>query len=618
MIVSTRPLIDCCPVVPAAMEGRQMVQWDKDSCADAGFLKIDLLGPGDALRRRALRGGGRPQQAGERIDLSRIPFDDQETYRAIRAADTVGVFQIESRAQMQSLLRTRPRNLDDLTIQVAIVRPGPIQGGAVNPYIERLQRLREDPSYEIPYDHPALEPVLRETLGTIIFQDQVMQVAEALRGLHARGGRRVAPGDEPQALAARCSGATANVSSRGRCSHSGATAACAEQVWQMVAGFAGFGFPKAHSAAFGLLAYQSTWLRRPLRARVPMRAAQRAADGLLRPRQPRPRGREPGHRDPAGWTSTPPRCAARCRTAPCGSASATSRTCAETEMRELVAERERGGPLPHASPSSPPARGAGAVTLEQLAWSGACDELIDAIHGRRRRDARPAGRRTHGAVAARARRARGATGRRAKGAAAGAAAASCRRRRALRWLGRWQRLIADYSTSGVTVGDHAMAVLRERLTAPMLVTSAQLDAVAQRLRGVDGRTGDRRQRPGTANGTMFLLFEDEFGTVNLIVPREVYERHRHLARAEPLLLARGRVERSEGVVNLLVRELVELERFIAGGVEGEEREAALARVHQLPAPGQASGAGEDEAAEVGSSMRAVAPPIQSFAMGRRR
>ena len=158
-----------------------MVQWDKDSCADAGFLKIDLLGLGMlSAVERCVEEIARVR--GERIDLSRIPFDDQQTFRAIRAADTVGVFQIESRAQMQSLLRTRPMNLEDLTIQVAIVRPGPIQGGAVNPYIERRRRLREDPGYEIPYEHPALEPVLRETLGTIIFQDQVMQVAEAFAG----------------------------------------------------------------------------------------------------------------------------------------------------------------------------------------------------------------------------------------------------------------------------------------------------------------------------------------------------------------------------------------------------------------------------------------------------
>src|SRR5215204_5440964 len=176
MIVSTRPLIDCCPVLPAAMEGRQLCQWDKDSCADAGFLKIDLLGLGMlSAVERCVESIARTR--GERVDLSRIPFDDKETYAAIQDADTMGVFQIESRAQMQSLHRTRPQTLDDLTIQVAIVRPGPILGGAVNPYIERLQRLREDPDYVVPYEHPSLEPVLGDTLGTIIFQDQVIECA---------------------------------------------------------------------------------------------------------------------------------------------------------------------------------------------------------------------------------------------------------------------------------------------------------------------------------------------------------------------------------------------------------------------------------------------------------
>src|SRR5207245_181581 len=112
---------------------------------------------------------------GERIDLSRIPYNDPDTYECIQNADTTGVFQIESRAQMQSLRRTRPENLQDLTIQVAIVRPGPIQGGAVNPYIARRQRLREDPDFRVPYEHPSLESVLQETLGGIIFQDQVLE-----------------------------------------------------------------------------------------------------------------------------------------------------------------------------------------------------------------------------------------------------------------------------------------------------------------------------------------------------------------------------------------------------------------------------------------------------------
>src|SRR5262249_25495024 len=133
------------------------------------------------------------KRRGERIDLSRIPFDDKETFGAIQRAETTGVFQIESRAQMASLLRTLPKNLDDLTIQVAIVRPGPIQGGAVNPYIQRLQRLRADPSFKVPYEHPSLEAPLKDTLGTIIFQDQVIEVAMAFAGFspgEAEGLRR--------------------------------------------------------------------------------------------------------------------------------------------------------------------------------------------------------------------------------------------------------------------------------------------------------------------------------------------------------------------------------------------------------------------------------------------
>src|SRR5204863_4267280 len=166
MIVSTRPLVDCCPIVPAAFtagaggwapnhEGRQIVQWDKDSCSDARFLKIDLLGLGMlSAVERCVELVARTR--GERIDLSTIAYDDAATYECIQEADTTGVFQIESRAQMQSLRRTRPETLQDITIQVAIVRPGPIQGGAVNPYIERRQRMRVDPDYEVPYEHPSL------------------------------------------------------------------------------------------------------------------------------------------------------------------------------------------------------------------------------------------------------------------------------------------------------------------------------------------------------------------------------------------------------------------------------------------------------------------------------
>jgi error-prone DNA polymerase len=192
MVISSRPLVELVPVQPAAMAGRQMCQWDKDSCADAGFLKIDLLGLGmlsaveDCVDQIA-RLQGKP------IDLSRIPLDDKAVYDDIQRADTIGDFQIESRAQMQSLLRTRPENIDDLTVQVALVRPGPIQGKAVHPYIEHRQRLREDPAFVPPVDHPLLADCLRSTLGVVVFQDQVLEVAIALAGFsvgEAEGLRR--------------------------------------------------------------------------------------------------------------------------------------------------------------------------------------------------------------------------------------------------------------------------------------------------------------------------------------------------------------------------------------------------------------------------------------------
>jgi error-prone DNA polymerase len=180
----------------------------------------------------------------------------------------------------------------------------------------------------------------------------------------------------------------------------------------------------------------------------------------------------------------------------------------------------------------------------------------------------------------------------------------------LRSLDRWERLLADYSTSGVTAADHVMAVLRPRFSIPMLSTSAQLTRMPDGCSVAVAGMVIARQRPGTAKGTMFLLFEDEWGTVNLIVPGAVYERHRPLARAEPLLLAHGRLERAAGVVNVLVRELSPLERYVVQ----ETHEGAS--VSQLPSAAAADE--HDEGVQMGADLRAVAPPVQSFASGRRR
>ena len=488
----------------------------------------------------------------------------------------------------------------------------------------------------MPYPHPSLRPVLQSTLGTVIFQDQVMEVAQAFAGFSAREAdglrRAMSRKRSHEALQSHRERFIA-----GARHHVGADLATAQRVWEMVEGFAGFGFPKAHGAAFGLLAYQSTWLRVHYGAEFLCALLNEQPMGFYAPdtlvHEAEVRGipvlgldvnasgvgctvEDGGVRLGLGYV----------------------KGVRADEVRELVAERERVGPFRDLGDLA--ARcGAGRPTLEQLAWSGACDGLVDV--------SADAISRTPGTAMAGAPGVAGGMGERA-----GAPGADARRRLALWQLGiaapgravgeegtqlalplglpeaprlrpltRWQRLIADYATAGVTVGDHVMAALRPRLAGQMLATSPQLARLPQGSAVTVAGLVIARQRPGTAKGTMFLLFEDEWGHINLVVPRAVYERHRPLARAEPLLLARGRLERSAvehvagmeevpPVVNVLVRELAPLERFLAPAAG--EQASAQAQVHRLcPDPA------EQDAAEVGAGLRAVAPAVQSFAAGRR-
>ncbi|HEX2397958.1 MAG TPA: DNA polymerase III subunit alpha [Solirubrobacteraceae bacterium] len=596
MIVSTRPLIDCCPVVPAAMEGRQIAQWDKDSCADAGFLKIDLLGLGMlSAVERCVEEIARSR--GERIDLSRIPYDDPETYAAIQRADTVGVFQIESRAQMQSLRRTRPESLDDLTIQVAIVRPGPIQGGAVNPYVERRQRLRDEPGFEVPYEHPSLEPILRDTLGTIIFQDQVLEVAIAFAGFaigQAESLRR--------AMSRKRSEAAIEVHHRdfveGAIDRHGVDEATAERVWRMVMGFAGFGFPKAHGAAFGLLAYQSTWLRvhygpeflcsllneQPMGFYPPdalVHEAQRRGIEVLGPDIDRSQ--------------------AECTIE--GSAVRIGlgyvRGVRAGDVAALVAARSerpdgRFGSLSGVAAATGFAGGdasAGRAALERLAWAGACDRLAG---GSRRVALWRLG------VAA--------PGRRAAAGTQLAMPLDLPPAPALRELGEWEAMLADYASTGMTLGGHPLALLQESLPAGT-VSSRELAGTPHGARVRVGGLVVARQRPATANGVVFLLLEDQHGTINLIVSPPVYERHRMTVRAEPLVLAEGRFERQPGgATSVVVEALRPLDP--PGG--------RLADVRQLEVPDRDPEREASDERAAGADFRAVAPAVMSFASGRRR
>jgi error-prone DNA polymerase len=553
MVISSRPLVELVPVQPAAMEGRQICQWDKDSCADAGFLKIDLLGLGmlsaveDCVDRIA-------RLRGEPIDLSRIPLDDRAVYEEIQQADTVGDFQIESRAQMQSLLRTRPENLDDLTIQVALVRPGPIQGGAVHPYIERRQRLREDPSFVPPVDHPSLTEPLRETLGVVVFQDQVLEVAMALAGFtvgEAEGLRRaMSRKRSEEAIEALRPLFVEGALGRG------VDEELANRVYDKLVGFSGFGFPKSHSAAFALLAYQSAWLRHHYPVEFLCALLNAQPMGFYPPaslvRDGQRRGVEVRPPDVNLSSAT---CAIEDGAVRIGLGYVRS---VGEEEAEAVAVGQPYADVADLARRAPVNRAA----LEALVASGTCDRF-----GPRRELLWRVG------VVPRPQNAGGGNRQLTLPLEPTAPVPE------LQPQTEWEEMLADYGMTDLSVGPHPLELLRPHLPVATLSSRELRDHPATTV-AVAGMAV-ARQRPATANGVVFMLLEDEFGQVNLIVPPPVYERFRALVRGEPLILARGKLERSGRNLNVLVstmESLGPLAREIAGEAEVQ---SALPRAHHF-------------------------------------
>jgi error-prone DNA polymerase len=588
MVIATRPLIDCCPVVPARMAERQMVQWDKDSCADAGFLKIDVLGLGmlSALERCVELIA---QTRQERIDLSRIPFDDHETFEMIQRADTTGVFQIESRAQMGSLRRTRPANLQDLTVQVALVRPGPIVGGAVNPYIERRQALLRDPTFQVSYLHQSLEEPLAETLGTIIFQDQVIDVARAFAGFTAREAEGLRRAMSRKRSAEAMDEHRQQFIEGARRTHPDVVEHLAGQVWQMVAGFAGFGFPKSHGAAFGLLAYQSTWLRVHYPREFLCALLNEQPMGFYPPdsliHEAQRRGIEilaPGVNDSDAECTVTAHGAIRVGLS-------YIKGVHKEDISRLIASRVQAGAFRDLGDFAARA-GIGTATLERLAWSGACDALAGGGSHARRAALWQLGLATPAQITP-----------------AGEQLAldlPLVQAPSLPALGDWEKMIADYSTTGISVEQHPLQLLRARLTELRAISTAGLASTPHGTSVSIGGLVIARQRPGTAKGIIFLLLEDEHGTLNVIVPPALYEQRRLEIRTEPLIIVTGRLERhagAGGAVNLLATSIERL-----APVTGQ-----TARVQPLrPAsPEPATPAGD---------FNAAAPAVTSFAQGRRR
>jgi error-prone DNA polymerase len=547
MVICDRPVGEVCPVEWARMPGRSVLQWDKDDCAYAGLVKFDLLGLGMLT---ALRDCFDLVAAhhGVRWSLHTIPQEDPGVYDMLCEADTVGVFQVESRAQMATLPRLRPRKFYDLVVEVALIRPGPIQGGSVHPY---MRRRHGDEPPDIP--HESMRAALGKTLGVPLFQEQMMQLAIDCAGFSPAEADRLR-----QAMSSK-RGPERIEELRGRMltgmAARGIGEDLAEDIYAKVLAFSSYGFPESHAISFAYLVYASAWLK----CYYP--AAFTAA--LLRA-QPM------GFYSPASLIGDVRRHGVEIRGVDVNASAA--RAALESSMRYApgaqpsVREADRP-PVDQAPSGGRPVPGQPAIRLGLASVRNLGTEPAEAIaRGQPYADLADFARRT--ALPARALEALATAGafgcfgmsRRTALWAAGAAATIRPGQLPgttpglaappLPAMTATEETLADLWATG-TYGTHPVAHLRRLLAGRGVIEAAALKTARPgavvRVAGLV----THRQQPGTAHGVVFLSLEDETGMANVICPPWVWERHRRLAMDAAALLVRGRVERQEGAVSLL-------------------------------------------------------------------
>jgi error-prone DNA polymerase len=588
MVLTDRPVGEVCPIEHARMDGRTVLQWDKDDCAWMGLVKFDLLGLG-MLAALQYSFDLAAEHCGERWDLQSMPKEEQGVYDQLCRADTVGVFQVESRAQMGMLPRLQPRRFYDLVIQIAMVRPGPIQGGAVHPYIRR--RTGAEP---ITYLHPDLEPVLKRTLGVPLFQEQLMQMAMVVGGCtgedadllrRAMGSKR---GQEKiESLKAKLYEGMAT---------NGITGEDADTIYLKIQAFANFGFAESHSISFALIVYASAWMRlhypaaflaallraQPMGFYSPQslvadatrhgvetlrpdillsgveagletlpsadRTSASSATGRAAPFDAAASvlAQEPSVSRSACLDPHQPPVQAFDRSAPfdpaehrrdgryavrLGLAAVTSIGVRKAE--QIVAERESGGDYRDMRDLARRV-GLNSAQLEALAAAGAFDTfglsrrgaLWDAEHASQERPDQLQG--SHLTV----------------------------QPPLFAMLTDEEQVISDLWSTGVTPDDHPIRHVRDLLAERGVKSAADLKTTESGRRIEVGGVVTHRQRPATASGITFVNLEDETGLVNVICSVGVWGRYRRTAREAPAMIVRGILERSpEGIINLLADRL---------------------------------------------------------------
>jgi error-prone DNA polymerase len=522
MVICDRPIADVCPVEWARMENRSVLQWDKDDCAAIGLVKFDLLGLG-MLSALHYAIDLVAEHKGIEVDLAKLDLSEPAVYEMLQRADSVGVFQVESRAQMATLPRLRPRVFYDLVVEVALIRPGPIQGGSVHPYIRRRNGL--DP---VTYDHPSMESALRKTLGVPLFQEQLMQLAVDCAGFTAAEAdqlRRAMGSKRSTERMRRLRGRFYD----GMRERHGIAGEVADRIYEKLEAFANFGFPESHSLSFASLVFYSSWFKL---------------------------------HHPAAF------CAALLRAQPMGFYSPQS----------LVADARRHGVTVHgpdvnASLAHATLENAG---LEVRLGLGSVRHIGDALAEKivdERKTNGPftslldlSGRVQLSVPQTEALATAGALGcfgisRREALWAAGAAATqrpdrlpgvgSSSNIPSLPGMTELELAAADVWATGISPDSYPTQFLRENLDALGVVPADKLLEVPDGTRVLVAGAVTHRQRPATAQGVTFLNLEDETGMVNILCSPGVWARHRRLAQTASALLIRGQVQNASGAVTVV-------------------------------------------------------------------
>ncbi|HEY3740787.1 MAG TPA: error-prone DNA polymerase [Bryobacteraceae bacterium] len=534
MVICQGALSSVVPLEPATMPGRVIIQWDKEDCADLGLIKVDLLGLGMmAALEEMIEIISNVYE--EKVDLAHLPHDDAQVYEQLGTADTLGLFQVESRAQMASLPLTRPRNFYDVVVQVAIIRPGPIVGKLYHPYVRRRQGLEEPVSL-----HPSLDHVLKRTLGVPLFQEQLLKMAMIVSNFTGGEAEELRRAMGFKRSEKRMS--DIEVRLRRGMESNGITGETQDTIVHSITSFALYGFPESHAASFALLAYASAWLRCHYIAAFTAALLNNQPMGFYHPASIVKDSQRHGlHVLPVDVTQSDWRCTVRSEDKRMRLGLNYVRGLRSTAGEAIVAERKRA-PFRSIQDLTRRVPELSSNDVRQLAEIGAFNWIGREQHDQsNRREAlwqselalKPAGPLLEQLDPQ-------------------------QELSPLEIMTQEERIVADFRGTGMTIGIHPMGLRREELTARGVLSAV---AVKHARNGSIVRIAGSvicRQRPGTAKGFAFFSLEDETGISNAIVNPDLFEKNRLVLTSEPYLLMEGTLQNESGATSLKVARVMSL------------------------------------------------------------